>query len=469
MSINGRCHIAACALGIDVGLSGVRAAVLAVDGRLLGRARRSVETGRPEPGRAEHDPAAWLEATLATGAEAVARAGGPAIEAIGVGALGPAPLIVDESLTPLTPALLFSLDTRAEKQRAALADEVTHDHALPKLLWLAEHDPEAAQRAFLALDATGFLVTRLTGVPTMDTVTAADYRHGSDMGPFALPTPVDPFAVVGGVTAPVGTALGIAEGTPVAAGSYDTYVDVAGAGVRRPGDGCLLLGSTLAVCVSVGEEVDCPGLELTRYPGEGFLLGGWTAAGGTVLDWAGELVDDADAIAGAASLPPGSGGLLALPYLAGERTPVRDPTARGLLLGLTLQSGRGQVYRAFLDALALSARDHVERLAEAGVAPARWLCSGGGRRNGAGAQGPADALAAPLDCLAHAGEAVGPAILALRAVGYEPVRPVERTLEPDPGAAARYDELYPLYRELHPLLGRTMHELAALDGARRGR
>lgn len=438
-----------CALGIDVGLTGVRAAVATADGRLLGRARVAVSPRFPAPGRAEADARDWAAGALAAGVAAVAEAGVSAVDAVGLGALGPAPVLVDERLEPLAPALLFSLDTRAEAERERLG--VTHDHALPKLLWWAEHEPAFAGAAW-ALDATGYVVSSLTGRPVMDAITRLDYGEP----PLPVPEPVEPLAVAGGLTRDAARALGVAAGTPVAAGTYDTYVDVAGVGVRRPGDACVLLGSTLVLCRAVAEPVECPGLELAPYPGEGFLLGGWTTAGGATIDWFARTLG---AAGDARGLEPGAGGLLALPYLAGERTPVRDPDARGVVLGLTLATTAVELRRAAVDAVALSARDHDERLAAAGLSPEWWIAGGGGTRDEAWLHATADALGAPLAVAAHAGEAVGPARLALRAVGVEPETPTAFTVEPDAARHERYGELYELYRGLHPALADLMHAL----------
>jgi xylulokinase len=439
------------ALGIDVGVSAVRGAIVDADGRVLAAARRELTTllGR---GRAEHDPREWLTGAFAVGREASGRAGGH-VDAVGVGALGPAPVLVDAGLEPLTPALLFSLDRRAEEQRADLG--VTHDHALPKLLWWQEHEPAIWRRAATALDATGFLVARLTGRPTMDAVTRLDYGEA----PLELPTPADPLAVAGGLNMDAAQQLGLAAGTPVATGTYDTYVDVAGVGAQKPGDGCVLLGSTLVVCRVIDARVECPGLEVSSYPGEGLLLGGWTTTGGSSLSWFTRHLGRQPDVA---ELEPGAGGLVALPYLAGERTPVRDAQARGLMLGLTLETTFEELYRSLVDGVALSARDHAERLRGAGLLPARWLTGGGGARNEAWLRATADALGAPLDVVAGAGDAVGAAHLALRSIGVEPTRPVERRVEPDSGRAARFDALYEVYRTLHPQLADAMRRLDEL-------
>lgn len=416
------------------------------------------------PGRAEQSPRAWLEAALAAGAEAVAKAGVASVDVVGVGALGPAPLLVDRDLEPLTPALLFALDSRAEAERVALGLE-SHDHALPKLRWWEAHEPVLVTRAAYALDAAGYLVAALTGVPAMDTITAASYAADDGATPVPVPAPVDPLAIAGSLRPAEAARLGLQAGTPVIAGTLDTYVDVAAAGVNGPGDACLLLGSTLVLCVAVEGDVMADGLELSPYPGEGLLLGGWTAAGGSVLDWFRRELGAEGLPEQAAELEPGAGGLLALPYLAGERTPVRDPLARGLVVGVTLRTSREELYRALVDALALAARDHLVRFETAGLAPSAWRTAGGGTRDRGWLQATADALGAPLELCAWAGEAVGPALLALRSLDVDLPRPVERVVTPNPARGERYERLYEVYRTLHPSLAEAMQALGELEAS----
>jgi xylulokinase len=246
-------------------------------------------------------------------------------------------------------------------------------------------------------------------------------------------------------------------------------VDVAGVGVRQPGDSGILLGSTLAVCRAVQGPVDCPDLDLSAYPGQGLLLGGYTASAGSALRWFERELGGGDLghlLVRAAELEPGAGGLLALPYLAGERTPIRDPEASGALLGLTLETTREQAYRALVDAVALSARDHSERLAGLGLAPDRWLTGGGGTRHAAWLRATADAIGAPLAVVAFAGEAIGPADLALRAIGVDTAPRIASEIEPDPHRRERFDVLYGLYRDLYPRLAETMHALSELEAER---
>ncbi len=396
----------------------------------------------------------------AAGQEAVAGAEDVRISAIGVAALGPAPLLVDATLAPLTKAPLFSLDRRAEHQRRRMtrgmaADEAagTIDNALPKLAWWRDHEPALSERAAWALDATGFLVASLTGVPVMDTVTAADYNLPGVDSAFPLPVPADPLAVAGELAAGAAERLGLPAGLPVVCGTYDSFADIAAAGVREPGDAGMVLGSTMIVCRAAEDAYPQDGLGVSGYPGRGLLLGGWTLTGGLVLEWFADGLGGGRSqheLAGMAA-EVDSGGVVALPYVAGERTPIWDPDARAALLGLGLDSGPEHVYRALIESLALAVRDHTERIERVlGPCPA-WRVTGGGTRNRVWLEATADAVRVPLEVAADAAEAVGPALLALRALGFDPQREPIETIEPDPASASRFASMLATFRGLAPL------------------
>jgi xylulokinase len=441
------------ALGIDVGMSGVRAAVADEGGAVLGTGRAACRP-RLTADRAEADPREWLSGALLAGAAAVAGAGVP-VDAIAVSALGPAPVLVTPEREPVSPALLFGLDRRAEEQRARLG--VTHDHALPKLLWWAEHEPELVARAAMAVDAAGFVVAGLCGELVMDTITAEAYVVEGVDAPVPLPPPCDPLARAGGLLSAPAARLGVAPGTPVIAGTLDSYADVAATGAA-PGTGCLLLGSTLIAYAVWPESVEVPGLEVQHQPAPGVLVGGSSVCGGATLDWLAELLGQG--VGDLHELPPGAGGLLALPYLAGERTPVNDPFASGAVLGLTYSTTRDELCRSFLDAVALSALDHADRLRAAGIDPARWRAGGGATRNAALLHACCDALGRPLDVMPHAGAAIGPAALALRAAGAHWQPSPERAIEPDAARTARFAVMLDAYRGAYAGLGSTMRRLS---------
>jgi xylulokinase len=424
-------------------------------GSLLG-VGRAPSSARLTPDRAEADPRDWLRGALDAGAAAVAAAG-VAVEAIAVSALGPAPVLITRAGEAVSPALLFGLDRRAEEQRARLG--VTHDHALPKLLWWSEHEPERLARAATAVDAAGFVVAGLCGEIAMDAITAEAYVVVGVDPPLPLPLPCDPLARVGGILSEPAATLGVAPGTPVIAGTLDSYSDVAATGAA-PGTGCLLLGSTLIAYAVWPEPVSVPGLEVQHQPAPGVLVGGASVCGGAMLEWLGELLGPGAGDLHA--LQPGAGGLMVLPYLAGERTPVNDPRASGVVLGLTYATTRDEVARAFIDAVALSALDHADRLRAYAVDPDRWRVAGGATSNAALLHACCDALGRPLDVMPHPGAAIGPASLGLRAAGARWQPSPERTIEPDAARTERFAALLEAYRSAYQALAPIMHGLAAL-------
>jgi xylulokinase len=309
------------------------------------------------------------------------------------------------------------------------------------------------------VDAAGYVVAGLCGTIAMDSITAEAYTLEGVEPPLPLPAPCDPLARVGGLLPGAADALGVIAGTPVIAGTLDSYADVAGTGAT-PGTGCLLLGSTLIAYAVWPQPVSVPGLEVQHHPAPGVLIGGASVCGGATIAWLDDVVGreagDLHALA------PGAGGLLALPYFAGERTPVNDPRASGAVLGLTYATTPDELRRAFLDAVALSALDHADRLRAHGIDPGSWRAAGGATRNAALLHACSDALGRPLELMPHGGAAIGPAALALRAAGvrWEP-RP-ERVVQPDDARTARFAGLLLHYRAAYAGLAPTMHGLAGM-------
>jgi xylulokinase len=452
-------------LGIDVGLSGARAAVVDEAGRLLGRGRLVTSPLAHEAGKAERAPQEWLEAALGAARQALGEAGCREVAAIGIGALGPCPILLDGEGRPLAPAPHFSLDRRAEGHRQRLMaatgfgqNDLGPDHALPKLLWWRDHEPALIARAASVVDVTGFLVSGLTGKAVMDPITAGDYRLPGVALPVPIPDPSPADAIAGTLLPKIAARLGLGAGVPVAVGTYDSFVDVAGSGTLEPGQACIVLGSTMVLGAIVDRPTASPDMRASLHIGPGWFFSGWTSSAGNLIDWSREVLGEGD---GADNLAPGAGGLLALPYFAGERAPVWDPAARGLLLGLTLNSTKAEIRRALIDGVALSARDLVARMA--GVAVHRWRLAGGGARNAALAQALCDALGCPIESLAEAGEAVAPALLGFRAIGRRVEARIEATLRPDPARHEKFEALYRIYRGLYPALAASMHELGRLS------
>ncbi len=455
-------------LGIDIGLSGARAAIIDDRATRLGTGRAPCPHATVGEGIAEHDPRAWLEEAGVAAREAVAEADVAGVDAIAVGALGPAPVLLDRQLEPLLPAPLFSLDRRAERHRQALtatAPGMGPDHVRPRLLAWQETEPESVRRAEWAVDATGYVVGSLVGRPVMDRVTAADHELDGSLSPVPMPDPEEPLAIAGPLTDAGADVLGVRAGTPVAVGTYDTFVDVAGLRAE-PGDVAILLGSTLIVGSAIDEPVVVvpEGLRSCPYVGDGVFVGGWTSTAGSALAWAEQTFGGSDPVATmaeAAAREPGGDGLLTFPALAGERAPVWDPLARGVVVGLTTSTDAPAIVRSVLDGVALATLDLVERLRPLVSHELRFWVAGGGVRNAAWLQATADALGVPVRAAPELVDAGAAARFALRVAGVEPPPLRTQTIQPDRSRNERYRELLPIHRALYPATADAMHGLAA--------
>jgi xylulokinase len=190
------------------------------------------------------------------------------------------------------------------------------------------------------------------------------------------------------------------------------------------------------------------------------------ATSGAVTDWLRRLVggDFGDLVAEAARVPAGSRGLIVVPYFAGERTPLFDPDARGIVAGLTLTHGRAELYRAALEGIGYGVRHNLEAMAQAGGQAHRLVAVGGGTKGGLWTRIVSDITGLPQQLPAETvGACLGDAILAAEATGVDTSgwNPVVTTVEPDPEHIDRYAQYYEHYRRLYESTCDTAHFLAA--------
>jgi xylulokinase len=482
-------------LGIDIGTSSSKGVLVGADGTILARAGRAHTTSRPHPGWFEHDAeAVWWGDFVSLCHELVAAAGERPLAGLAVSGIGPVLLPADASGRPLRPAILYGVDTRASAEIAELTGELGEQSIVersgsalssqavgPKWRWLSRHEPDVAARAELFLMASSYLVLRLTGEYVLDHHSASqcdpmyDLRAGAWAEDWArlvapgvtLPRLAWPTEVAGTVTAGAAAAAGLPAGLPVTAGTVDAWAEAASAGVRAPGDTMVMYGTTMFLIQTAARPRPVPGLWATRgaFPGTYSLAAGM-ATSGAITDWLRELVggEFADLVAAADGVPAGSRGLLMLPYFAGERTPVPDPDARGVVAGLTTSHGRAELYRAALEGTAYGVRHNLEAMGEA--AGRRLVAVGGGTQGRVWTQIVSDVTRACQHVPAETiGAAFGDALLAAVAVGLEPDvdvwNPVATVVEPDSARADVYDEFYARYRALHPATVELQHFLAA--------
>jgi xylulokinase len=469
-------------LGLDLGTTEVKAGIVGLDGRLLALARHGYGIEIGADGRAEQDPGAWWSAVV--GAVRALRAADVAdIEAICADGHGPTLVASDARGEATRPAITF-LDTRSVAEAEAL-EAATGIHGwslggLPAALWVERHEPDVAAATRWYLSTWEWLTLRLSGVaaaPLVPDQAVPDLTCVASVG-----VPVDrlpPRAVtgevVGELTDAAADALGLRAGIPVVGGTVDAFASYLGAGLLEPGDAYDPGGSAGGFGVYWDRPVEVPGGFVTPAPLAGrWSVGAAMAATGRALDWyrtsiLGGTITTEALLAEAAATPPGADGLVFLPYLAGERSPIWDPDARGVLAGLTLAHGRGHVARAVVEASALAIRHVAAPMLAAGVRVTEMRVCGGPARsrfwNGVKADVTGFRVAVPA-VLETA--VLGSGILAATGIGAHRDVPaairamtsvVER-IEPREDAAPLYARVFEAYAGLYPATAPILRPLA---------
>ncbi|MCO6008588.1 FGGY-family carbohydrate kinase [Actinoallomurus purpureus] len=480
-------------LGVDVGTSSTKGVLVGEDGTVLATAVRPHAVDRPRSGHVEMDAWIWWDEFVAIARE-LAGAGDP-VTAVGVSGMGPCVLLTDEAGTPLRPAILYGVDTRATEQIARLDAELGREEVLrrcgsllstqavgPKIAWVAEHEPDVAARARRLYMPASYLADRLTGayvldhhsasqaVPLYDSVARQWYRPwaeyvapGIDLPPLRWPG-----EIAGRVTADAAAVTGLPAGVPVITGTIDAWSEALSVGAQGTGDLMLMYGSTMFLINTVPDRLLVPELWSTvgALPGTRNLAGGM-ATSGMITEWLRDLFgspDHAALLAEAKESGPGARGLLMLPYFAGERTPIADPHARGVIAGLTVEHTRGDLYRAALEATAFGVRHNVETMRAAGGDVRRIVAVGGGTRGGLWTRVVSDVTGLEQEIrTVTIGACYGAAFLAASAVADPSIdawNPVRERITPDPRVRPRYDDLYALYLRLYPATREIGHALA---------
>ena len=493
-----------CLLGLDIGTLGVKGVAVTTDGRVLARAHLAHSVSHPQRGWAEQDADdQWWGDGLKVIRDLLAADVDPAaIAAIGVSGLVPCLCLVDAAGLPLRPAILYS-DNRALAQLAeintALGLSLTAQAITPKWRWLAEHEQDVLRCAQHILSSHNYVVYRLTGAYTMDFDTASiaggvfdtqrkvwDERACAAMGLGArlLPPVHAVTEVVGSVTDLAAAATGLRAGTPVIAGTGDTFPTLVGCGAVAAGDAMISLGTTGLLTLTThrlqsaaaGPHFAAASADDTRSAGEeGAVL--WAAnvlACGQVLAWFREelapgvhlpsgpslvrLPDFPALDRAAAAISPGSHGLIALPHLMGRRTPTPDPAARGAFVGLTPSHTAADIYRSLLESVGYALRQGFDPIRSR---VRRVIATAGGAASPLWRQILADILETSIEYHPAASGALGIAFIAGFATGYiagfEVIRDAwlvqPAVMAPDPTTFGVYRALCQAYCYLDDTLG----------------
>lgn len=500
-------------LGIEAGTSVLKVCAFSVDGEVLAKAQRPVQLITPEPAWAEIDVEHYWQLVVSTVREVAADCG--AVAGIGISATCPTTVFMDASFRPLRPGILY-LDRRSDELVRAFARENGGGHSLfqrvgnhpfsstcwlGNLGWVRKHEPEVWKRTRHVGLLSSFIIQRLTGAFTLDW-TQASYSGGFNIYKPRQGWLADMLAAwkadgemlprlgwscdAAGELAPqAAEELGLLPGAVVAFGSADTAAAAFAVGLRRAGD-VLETAGTSGVMTFCMDRPDFDEAFMNRchiFPERWLAHGAMSTLGGAFAWMKNKIWPEAVSIAEleqmAAESPAGANGLIFLPYLAGERSPIWDPDASGVWVGLRLDSTRADMVRAVFEGAAYGLRQMVERAKNRwGLTPQRVLSVGGSRsrfwaqikREVTGlnyqlAEKPdASAWGAALLAGIASGEFSGPDDPRLNFILANQPPPAtsrsERMRINDLERKRAYDKAFSAYEKLYPALKSVMHDLA---------
>lgn len=491
-------------LGVDIGTSSTKGVLVAADGAIAASVTRTHDVDRPHSGWVEMDAHIWWDEFVSITRELTTAHPDMEITSVGVSGMGPCVLLADADDEPVRAAILYGVDTRAGAQITRMTDELGTDEITrvggsiltsqaggAKIAWISDEEPDAWAKARRLFMPASWLARKLTGAYVLDHQSASqttplyDIENEAWYDPWwqqyasTIEQPRLTWAddIAGEVTEAASALTGIPVGTPVITGTIDAWTEAVSVGAHEAGDLMLMYGTTMFMVftstVATGEQaLRTPSMWTTAgaFPGTRNLAGGLSTSG-ALTAWLKELTgsDYPELLAEAEASGPGAGGLLILPYFAGERTPIQDPDARGVIAGLTLGHGRGDLYRAALEATALGVRHNVETMRAAGADIRRIVAVGGGTQGQLWLQVISDVTGLVQEVpKTTIGASYGAAFLAASAVapaGGAPVitdwNPITQTVSPNPELRALYDTLFDRYTRLYEGSKEVSHELAA--------
>ena len=475
-------------LAVDVGTTSLKAGVFGPEGLPLSRAEVPVHlSDREDPLHHEADPNNWLGALgLAAAQLEVSRLRD--LEAVVISGNGPTLVPVGAGGQPLGFAMTW-MDRRGVEE-ATLVGEATGRYVdptfyLPKAYWIYRHRRSLYERArwfmtcpeFVAFYLSGTAVTVLPGEGFKPYMWTEEVVRRLGMEPAKFPPFVRPGERIGRVRRKSEEVLGIPAGVPVYAGGPDFIMTLLGTASVIPGRACDRAGTSEGINLCSSRPLEDPRLLCLPHPVEGLHnISGIVSTSGKALEWfknsSGRRGLDYESLfEEVCEVPAGARGLLFLPYLAGERSPLWDPYARGCFVGLTMNHGRKEMTRAVVEAVGFAIRDVIEVMGENALAVEELRVTGGQARSPVWNQVKADItgkrilVPESLDS-----ELLGDACVGLYAMGRhhslaeaaERVVRIRKTYTPTPRLAAMYGSLFELYRQSYRGLKEVFAGLARI-------
>ncbi len=504
-------------LGVDIGTYSSKGVLVnAKTGEVVSSYEIEHGLSMPKPGWVEHDAdEIWWGEFVAICRYLLDTDGidPKDIKGVGSSGIGPCVLPIDENGRPLRPAILYGIDTRAQEEieqyEMALGkgtifnlsgSNLSSSASGPKILWIKHHEPEVFAKTRWFLTCQSYIVYRLTGQASVDVYSAGSYAPLMNMEKIqwldeeqvginprkTLPKVLWSCEIAGKISAQASCETGLTEGTPVIAGTIDAAAEAISTGLSNDGDMMAMFGSSNSLILRTQKLTRTEkfwGLNWLE-PQTYAVVGGMATVGSLTrwfrdnlspLELQAQQQDGINAYTMLAILldqsPLGANGLLALPYFEGERTPLNDPNAVGVLFGLKLKHTRADIYRALLESIGFGIRQNLDMMQSEGISPTRILAVGGGTKNLAWMQIISDIanvqMAIPEQQM---GASYGDAFMAGVGVGiFNNLGEISKwvhhnkTIVPRKENYLRYESLYRIFVDLYQQTRDLMQDLAAFQ------
>lgn len=494
-------------LGIDIGTSQSKGVLIDSEGKTCVTSVTSHDVDNPKPGwfSQNADEIWWGDfCKLCHDLIKKAQIQSSQIKCVGLSALGCDCVPVDEEGKALCEAILYGIDSRADKEIAWITEKYGDEadrlfghrpcssDVAPKVLWFKNNHREIWEKAYKFLTASSYLCGRLTDHYVLDPYLAEDFLPMYDLKrgqvdlvrcldfcrPDQMAEPLPATDVAGEVTERAAKETGLTEGTPVLTGTGDSGAEAISAGVCRPGDLMIQLGSTGYMIYLSDHMIDEPSLWPGTFiiPGTYGICAGTNTAGALTQwmreQWYQEMEDKEESPfhlmeLDAAGVPAGSEGLICLPYFAGERTPINDSEARGCFFGLQTCHTRGHMVRSALEGICYTLKANLEMMRKHNLPIQRILVVGGGTKNSVWLQCLSDILEEEL-CIPKVtvGASYGDALMAALAHGafknWQELSDniqIEKVCIPNPENFKIYRKQGKIFKELYEVTKEFMHQL----------
>jgi xylulokinase len=493
-------------LGLDVSTTATKALLIDSDGKVIATASTEYPFETPRPLWSEQDPGLWWCAAQKSIRAVLNQSSIDPSHVQGVGLTGQMHglVLLDETGAVLRPAILWN-DQRTQAQCDEIHARIGKERFLglsgnlaltgftaPKILWVAENEPEIYHKVRYVLLPKDFVRYKLTGTMAMDKADGAgtvlmdlktrqwspEILSGLDIPENWMPELYEGPEITGTVTHEASLATGLKPGTPVVAGGGDQAAQAVGVGAVREGIVALTLGTSGVVFAATGSPYIEPEGRLHAFchsaPGKWHLMGVMLSAAGSLRwyrDTIAPTMDYDQLLEPAAKIAPGSDGLVFLPYLTGERTPHPDPLARAAFVGLTVRHNMPHLTRAVLEGVAFGLRDSFELMKNTGLSSIDQVrISGGGAKSLLWQQILSDVFDSELVTVnTTEGAAFGAALLAGVGAGHwqtvdaacDATIRVTGRVSPNAQNTRRYEDVYRTYRGLYPALKSSFIRMGA--------